>query len=325
MRIAYLSGYGTIPEENRRHLAGHDLRLVADKPSLMRALPEADVLVMSNGGLPFRFVDGEALDTGTALRLIQLRGVTWDALDLDAATRRGIPVANVPGGNSISVAELALFLMFAVAKRARLIERTWRERKLGGPQGVDLCGKRLCIVGFGRIGLTVAVRARSLGMDVVVVNRSPNRAMARAAGASAAYGIEELETALRGSHFVLLSLPLNESTIGLMDARMLAAMPRGSYLINVSRGPVVARQALEAALDAGHLAGYGTDVWWQEPAPPDDPLLQRDDVFHTPHMGAATAETRELASRMAAENVARVERGLPPLHVVNGILRRHPL
>lgn len=318
MNVAILCKYGPVSEALLRYLKDHETRLVNDKPALVQSVPDADVLVMSNGGFPFRFVDGDVFASAPRLRLVQLFGVMWDALDLGVATERGIPVANVPGANSLGVAEIALFLVFALAKRARSIEQAWREQRLGRPEGVQLCGKTLCIVGFGHIGCAVAIRARAMGMNVVVVNRTPNWAMARAVGALEAYGVDDLEAALRQSQVVLLAVPLNDATIGLIDSRMLAAMPKGSFLVNVARGPVVDREALWTALEAGHLGGYGADVWWEEPAHPSDPLLQRDDVFFTPHIGGATREALESAACAVRENIERVARGLPPHNVVNG-------
>ncbi|MBI4504717.1 MAG: 3-phosphoglycerate dehydrogenase [Chloroflexi bacterium] len=322
MKLVVLCKYDRNATVLMQHLAGHETQLVKDRSSLAAALVDADVLLLSNAGLAFRFVDEAVLAAAPRLRLVQLFGVGWDALDLDAATRRGIPVASVPGANNMSVAEIALFLLFAVAKKARLMERAWREGRLGVPEGVELCGKTLCIVGFGRIGLMVAVRARALGMNVVVVNRSANWAMAKAVGAQAAYGVDELPEALRQADAVLLTVPLDEATRGMMNAATLAAMPPGSFLVNVARGAVVERAALAAALDSGHLAGYGTDVWWEEPARPDDPLLQRDDVFFAPHIGGATAEAMALQGRIIRENLDRVAGGLPPRHLVNARVSR---
>lgn len=238
---------------------------------LARALPEADgvVMVMERPALTARLID-----LAPRLRIACRFGAGTDNFDLPALTRRGIPLATTGDANAATVAEHALYLMLALAKRGPALERAVRAG--GWPRGfgnVELGGRTCAVVGFGRIGRAVARRAAAFEMKIVAVDPYVP-------------GTATLADALPQADFVVLACALTPETRGLIGAPALARMKPGAFLVNVARGPVIDEAALVAALEAGGLAGAGLDVLETEPPRPGHPLLARDDVVLTPHVGA---------------------------------------
>lgn len=281
---------------------------------LARQVDNAHVLLVRS--VP---VTREVIDAAPRLRLIQRPGVHIESVDIGYASARGIPVCNVPaslthGGND--VAEHVMFLALALAKRYREALVSLGVRRVGTPSTHVLRGKIFGIVGLGRTGSAVVQMARGFGMRVWAVKRTVSEGM------RAAMGLEWLETdrhlpeLLRESDFVSLHVPLNKETEGLIGAAEIALMKPSAFLINVARGRVVGRSALLAALREQRLAGAGLDVYWDEPIDPNDPLLALPNVVATPHVANMTLETIETIARAAAENIRRVQAGLPPMHQV---------
>jgi phosphoglycerate dehydrogenase-like enzyme len=168
--------------------------------------------------------------------------------------------------------------------------------------GLELLGRRLGIVGLGRSGSHLARIVRGLGMEVLAVRRASSG--------------DELLDVLGRADFVSLHCPLTQATRGLFDEARLSAMRRGSFLINTARAPIVDRPALEAALDRGHLAGYGADVHWEEPPDPEDPLLERPNVVALPHVAGATRQSLDRIVEVVVDNIGRIERGNEPRYRV---------
>lgn len=270
----------------------------------------------SSMGFRLHLVDESILSKARSLKLIQQFGVASDLVDLDCAARLGIPVANVPGLNSTAVAELGIYLMFALAKRAPLAQRILHQGRVGEPVCSELAGKTLGIVGLGRIGTAIALRSRGLGMRVVAVTADPAPGSAKVIGIDWVREPGDLPLLLAEADYVILALPLTAATTGLIGENELAQMKKGSFLINISRGPLVDRSALTAALENGKLGGFGADAFWDEPADPDDPLLARPDVILTPHIGATTEEVLQATAREVKENINRVGRGEKPRYLV---------
>ena len=238
---------------------------------LARALPEADgvVMVMEQPALTARLIE-----LAPRLRIACRFGAGYDNFDVPALTRRGIPLATTGDANADTVAEHALYLMLALAKRGPALERAVRAGSW--PRGfgsVELRGRTCVIVGYGHIGRAVARRAAAFEMKIVAVD--PH-----------APGTEKLADALPQADFVVLACALTPETRGLIGAQALARMKPGAFLVNVARGPIVDEAALVAALEAVRLAGAGLDVLETEPPRPGHPLLARDDVVLTPHVGA---------------------------------------
>jgi glyoxylate reductase len=237
------------------------------------------------------------------LRLIANYAVGTNNIDLDAARELGIIVTNTPGVLTEATAELTMGLILAVMRRMIEGDREVREsgRCVWEPLhllGSGLAGKRLGIVGMGRIGSAVAQRARAFGMEVSGAGRG-----------------DDLRALLAASDVVSIHTPLTPETRHLIDAAALATMKRGAFLINTARGPIVDERALCDALESGHLGGAGLDVYEEEPAV-SPRLLALPNVVLLPHVGSATFETRSAMAGIAAGEVARFLTGQAPVHRV---------
>ncbi|MBI2823403.1 MAG: phosphoglycerate dehydrogenase [Planctomycetia bacterium] len=255
---------------------------------------------------------------GSKLRAIARMGVGYDAVDVAAATERGIVVTIAPGTNEHSVAEHALALLLGVFRgfpgRDREVRTgVWQRRPLW-----RLAGKTIGLVGLGRIGKAVVPRAQALGLSVIAYDPLPDRDFA----ARHDVRLCTLEELLGESHIVSLHLPCTPETIDLVNARTLAMMRPGAVLVNTARGGLVDEDALADALRTGRLAAAGLDVFKVEPLPLDSPLLKLDNVLLAPHMAGLDEESNEAMSRLAAECLAQLARGdWPQGCVVNAELR----
>ncbi len=266
------------------------------------------------GAAPFGEV---AMERAPGLVVIARTGIGYDAVDVAAATRRGILVCNTPDGPTISTAEHAVTLMLVVAKNVKAAEGALRTASAIGyysrHDGIELDGKVLGLVGFGRIARHVARIAGGLGMRVTTFDPYlPASALPA--------GIDRMDTfdALLGvADVVSVHVPLTDESRGLFGAAQFAAMKRGAVFINTARGGLVDQDALLGALDDGHLFGAGLDVTSPEPLPAGHPLLGRDDVVVTPHVASATADGKARIFRLAFEQAMAAVQGRRPEHLVN--------
>jgi lactate dehydrogenase-like 2-hydroxyacid dehydrogenase len=304
------------PEEIERQLAERfDVTLnESDEPltqaELAAAMGEYDVVCpVVPDKLPAAVIEG-----GDRVRLIANYGVGFEHIDLEAAKARGIAVTNTPGVLTDATADLALTLILMAARRVGEGERQvraggWRGWGPTHLNGTSLKGKVLGLVGFGRIGVATAQRARhGLGMRIAYYGRrecSPE--IARELAARFHPGLREL---LAASDFVSLHTPGGAETANMIDARALAAMKPGSYLINTARGGIVDHRALAEALRGGHLAGAALDVYPEEPKVPEE-LLGLENVVLLPHLGSATREARIAMGERAMANVVAWAEGRP--------------
>lgn len=263
---------------------------------------------------------GEVMDRlGPQLRVIARPGIGVDRIDLAAATERGILVVNTPDGPTESTAEHAIALMLALTKRVALGDRDLRRGQgwtdYGAiPIGLEAYGRTLGLVGLGRIGGRVAEIARALGMRVLAFDPYAAPARAEALGVALAGTLEEV---LASADVVSLHCPAIPSTYRLINARTLALMRPGSYLINVARGTIVDEAALVEALRSGHLAGAGLDVFDPEPAAADNPLFSMPNTICTPHIASYTAASVLRMREMVCAQVAMALRGERPTELVN--------
>jgi phosphoglycerate dehydrogenase-like enzyme len=252
------------------------------------------------------------------LRVIARSGVGYDRVNVPAATAQGIVVTITPTANHEGVAEHALALLLAVAKG---IVRNDRLTRAGGwplMRTLPLRTKTLGILGLGRIGRSLAVRVRALGMPVLATETFPIEAFVRE------HRIElvDFETLLARSDYLSIHCPLNDATRGLFNASVFARMKQGSVLINTARGGLVVEADLLAALRSGHLGGAGLDVYEQEPTTADNPLFQLDNVAVAPHLAGADALSVENMAIEAAQGVIQLYRGgWPEGAVVNPELK----
>lgn len=249
-----------------------------------------------------RFGDDE-LNSAGDMRVVTRVGVGFDAVDVAALSKRKIPLMTTGIANSPSVAEAALFMMLALAKRAAELDalvkqNRWRERM--GAIPYDLLGKTLVVVGFGRIGSRTVRRCVAMEMNVQVYDPFKPAAEITAAGA---HPVTDLDAALSGADFVTIHCPKTPETVGLFGAARLAKLKPTAYLVNTARGGIVDEAALYAALTSGKLAGAGLDVFSQEPPQPDNPLFKLQNVITAPHVAGVT---REAIDRMCHQTVKNI-------------------
>jgi D-3-phosphoglycerate dehydrogenase len=246
-------------------------------------------------------LDAELLARAARLRAVGRAGVGVDNVDVAAATKRGIVVANAPQSNVVTAAEHTMALLLALARNvpkahASLTAGRWERSKFSG---VELYDKTLGILGFGRIGQLVAQRARGFGMRVIAFDPFVSADLYRELGVEKAESSEDLYAV---ADFITLHLPKTADTVGGLDAGALAKCKDGVRVLNVARGPLLVDEDLKAALDSGKVAGAALDVFQTEPVT-EHPLFGYPNVIVTPHLGASTAEATDRAGYQAAEQV----------------------
>ena len=270
---------------------------VKDPSRLAAMLADVDALLVRSA-TP---VPAEALSPGGCLRVIGRAGAGVDTIDVEAATGRGIAVMNAPDGNTLAAAEHALSLLFALARH---VPRADAGMKAGqwpkaGLTGFELEGKKLGVIGLGRIGSAVARKARGIGMDVAAYDPF----LPPSAAAHGSVPLKTFDELLAWADVVTLHVPRTKETTRLVDAQALARMKRGAYLVNAARGGLVDEAALLEALDNGQLAGAALDTFATEPLPGDSPLRAHPKLVLTPHLGASTGEAQQAVSTILAREV----------------------
>ncbi|HUB99038.1 MAG TPA: phosphoglycerate dehydrogenase [Solirubrobacterales bacterium] len=257
----------------------------------------------------------ELIDLATNLKVIGRAGTGVDNVDIPAATKRGIIVANAPESNSVAAAEHTLALALALFRNVpqahgSLVDGRWERSRF---KGAELYGKTLGVIGFGRIGQLVAKRAQSFEMDVVAFDKFVSAERFRDLGVEGAESIEEL---LGKADLVTLHVPKTPETIGLIDAGAIAQMKDDARVVNCARGELVDLDDLTAGLESGKLAGAALDVFPSEPFT-EHPIFAREDVVVTPHLGASTAEAQDRAGIVTAEQVSAALTGGVVTNAVN--------
>lgn len=264
-------------------------------------------------------IDTEVFEVAPSLKIVAQLAVGFDNIDLKEATKRGIYVTNTPGVLTETTADFAWALLMAVARRVVEADRYVRtgKWKVGWHpmmfQGRDIYGATLGIVGLGRIGSSIAKRAKGFDMKVLYHD------VVRRQDLEKELGIEytEVDTLLRQADFVTVNVPLLKETHHLIDETKLKLMKKTAILINNARGPVMDEKALYKALKEGWIAGAGLDVFEQEPTPSSNPLLTLDNVVVAPHISSASFETRSKMAEMVAENLIAFFEGKVPPNLVN--------
>jgi D-3-phosphoglycerate dehydrogenase / 2-oxoglutarate reductase len=288
-----------------------DLGLEMSEEELREAIGGYDAILVRSATQ----VTPELIDLAENLKVIGRAGTGVDNVDIPAATRRGIVVANAPESNSVAAAEHTLALMLALCRNVpqahgSLVGGAWERPKF---KGTELYGKTLGVIGFGRIGQLVAKRAQAFEMDVVGFDKFVSPERFKELGVE---GAEELDGLLARADVVTLHVPKTPDTIGLIDAEAIAAMKDGARLVNCARGELVDLDALLAGLESGKLAGAALDVFPSEPFT-EHPIFARPDVVVTPHLGASTAEAQDRAGVVTAEQVTAALTGGVVTNAVN--------
>lgn len=260
-----------------------DARPQRSASALASDLADAEALIVRSA----TFVTRELIEAAPVLRVIARAGTGVDNVDVDAATARGIVVMNAPGANSISVAELAVALMLALARGvavadAAMKKGVWDKKRL---TGIELRDKTLGVVGLGRIGQEVAARARAFGMTVVAHDPYLSEQVAQSLG----IGLLSLEEVCRAADFLSLHLPATPETRHLINKESLGHCKAGVRIINTARGELIDEEALRQAIESGAVAGAALDVFEKEP-PDDWRLINLRQVLATPHIAASTIE-----------------------------------
>jgi len=307
-----------IPEAGLRILEPFDVTVMHERPPERGELLDAVRGASGVLSTATETMDGEAMDAaGAGLRVIANMAVGYDNVDVAAAGERGVVVTNTPGVLDETTADVAFMLLLAAARRLGEGERLLRAGRWEwwGPKqlmGRDVWGKQLGIVGFGRIGQSVARRAKGFGMQILYHNRSRKEEAEQELGAR----YLELDELLETADFVSIHTPLTDETSHLIGAAELAKMKPESVLVNTSRGPVVDEAALADALAEGRIFAAGLDVYEEEPTV-HPKLMELENVVLAPHIGSASVETRDRMAVLAAENLAAVLRGEQPENPVD--------
>jgi D-3-phosphoglycerate dehydrogenase / 2-oxoglutarate reductase len=288
-----------------------ELGLEMSEEELRRRIGEYDAILIRSATQ----MTAELIDLAANLKVIGRAGTGVDNVDIPAATRRGIIVANAPESNSVAAAEHTLALALSLFRNVpqahgSLVDGRWDRAKF---KGAELYGKTLGVVGFGRIGQLVAKRAQGFEMDVVAFDKFVSAERFRELGVE---GVDSVEEVLSRADLVTLHVPKTPETIGLINNETIAQMVDGARLVNCARGELVDLDALLAGLESGKLAGAALDVFPSEPFT-EHPIFARADVVVTPHLGASTAEAQDRAGVVTAEQVTAALGGGVVTNAVN--------
>ena len=268
-----------------------------DKDALLAAIPEFDGLAIRSATK----VTAKLLDAATNLKIIARAGIGVDNVDIPAASKKGVIVMNTPFGNSITTAEHAITMMFAVARQIPEADAStqagkWEKSRF---MGVELTGKTLGVIGAGNIGSIVCDRAHGLKMKVIAYDPFLSEERAQKIGVQKV----ELDELLARADFITLHVPLTDKTRAIISKEALTKVKRGVRIINCARGGLIDEAALAEAIKSGQVAGAGLDVFEVEPAT-DSPLFGLPNVVCTPHLGASTTEAQENVALQVAEQMS---------------------
>ena len=268
----------------------------------------ADCTGIALSGTPYRRAE---MDASPAMQVVARIGVGYDAVEVPALTARGVPLMVAGTANSVSVAEQAFHLMIALAKKNAALDRLVKDGRWGDRHGglpMELSGKTVLIVGFGRIGTRSARRCAGFDMTVLIYDPYVGTETIIAAGCEP---VSDLDAALPRADFVSIHCPKNAETIGLFNATRLGRMKKGAFIVNTARGGIIDEPGLYAALTSGHLAGAGLDVFEEEPTPVNNDLLTLETVIASPHMAGVTVEAVAAMAVATARNILSVLDGEP--------------
>ena len=272
-----------------------------NQAELLPMLSDAAGIALS--GTPYRQAE---TDASLVMQVVARIGVGYDTVGVPALTARRIPLMVAGTANSTSVAEHAFHLMMALAKRTPALDAmvrkgNWGDRHAGLP--MELFGKTVLIVGFGRIGTRSARRCQGFDMNVLIYDPYVPAEKIDSAGCER---VTDLDAALPRADFVSIHCPKNPETVGMFNAARLSRMKHGAFIVNTARGGIIDEPALHGALTSGQLAGAGLDVFDMEPTPVNNTLLQLDTVITSPHMAGVTTELVAGMAMVTAENILSV-------------------
>lgn len=293
-----------------RSIGETEVAIGLPKDELLKKIQNVDAVVVRSATK----VTADLINAAQKLKVIARAGVGVDNIDVPAATRKGILVINAPDSSSIAVAEHVIGLMLALTRKIAISNMSLKSGKWekGKFLGVELSGKLLGIIGLGRIGTQVALRAKALGLRVAAFDPYVTEKAAEELGIK----LVDLETLLKESDIITIHVPLTPETKYLIGEKQLSLMKSNAFLINTSRGGVVNEKALCIALKGKKIAGAALDVFEAEP-PIENPLLELENVVVTPHIGGSTEEAQRSAAMAVASEIINVLQGKPVRNVVN--------
>jgi D-3-phosphoglycerate dehydrogenase len=288
-----------------------DVLLDLSADELLEKIGEYDGLIIRSATQ----VTAEVIDRADNLKAIGRAGIGVDNIDIEAATKRGVIVANAPESNTVAAAEHTLGLMLAAARRIPAADASLKggEWKRSAFKGVEVREKTLGLVGLGHVGAIVARGAIGMGMKVLAYDPYVSEDRMRSMNVERAETTDEV---FENSDFISLHVPRTPQTMGLVNEESLSKMKPTAYIINVARGGIVDETALYNALKEGVIGGAALDVFAEEPTT-ESPIFTLPNVVVTPHLGASTAEAQDRAGITAAEQVAAALRGQVPMHAIN--------
>ena len=273
-----------------------------NRQELLAAVGDANALLVRSATT----VDKEVLEAAPKLSIVGRAGVGLDNVDIDAATERGVMVANAPTSNIHSACEQAIALLMATARQIPAADKTLRdgEWKRSSFKGVEIFNKTIGIVGFGHIGQLFAQRLAAFETEIIAYDPYANPARAAQLGVE----LVELDELMSRSDFVTIHLPKTKETAGMFNAELLAKAKKGQIIINAARGGLVDESALAESIKSGHHRGAGFDVYESEPCT-DSPLFALPETVVSPHLGASTVEAQDRAGTDVAASVLKALRG----------------
>lgn len=261
-------------------------------------------------------VTKEVLDSADRLQLIQQCGSGLEGVDIEAAQKKNIRVCNVPtdiSGNADSVAELGIYMMIGLSRNVPAMAKNIANKKMGEPQGISLQGKTVGIIGLGGIGKALIKRLKPFDMKIMGVKQNNTESAKQELGLDWVGTPDEIDRMLKESDYVILSLPLTFESRDTINTDTISYMKKGAFIINLSRGGVINKAALENALAAGTIAGAGLDVFWEEPPDPDDGIFKYN-VMSTPHIAGSTDVSMKGIVKVVSDNIRRLENNQSPLY-----------
>ena len=298
-----------------------DTRMLTDPEELAARIRSSGISILV---VEADFVFEETFDGAPGLRFVGICRASTNQVDVEAATRHGIVVVSTPARNARAVAEHALGLMFALARRipqahAYVASGQWKNpvEPYFSMRGIEMQGRTVGIVGLGATGSELAQMCAALGMNVLAHDPF-------VANPASEIRMTSLETLASNSDFISLHVPATADTDGMIDADVISRMKRSAFLVSCSDPSVMDQEALVRALGSGRIAGAAFDLFETHPIAPDNPLLRLDNVILTPHIGGATAETVRRHSEMMTDDILRFTIGQRPVNIVNPeVWKRH--
>ena len=292
----------------------YDMKTGLNKEELLAIMPEYDALIIRSGTQ----ADADLLAAGKKLKVVGRAGIGVDNIDISAATVQGIVVMNTPGSNSVATAEQTMTLMLAISRHTvpahnSLAAGEWNRSQYAG---VELYGKVLGIVGFGRIGRLVAERAKAFGMTVLAHDPYVKAEDAATLGVP----MVNLERLYSQADYLTLHTAVTPKTTRMINYPAIKKMKKEVIIINVARGKLIDETALAEALQEGHVKAAALDVYSSEPPAGDNPLLNLPNVLHTPHLGASTVEAQRNVATQIVSQVLDCLHGVETRNAVNKLL-----